>query len=291
MPDPRRPRPPRRHLQPRAGGQVPALHGQRRARGPGRTRRRPPLPQHGPRRPAANGRLACRPARGPSVKPPPFDYAAPDSIDEAVALLAGELDATVLAGGQSLVPLLSMRLAQPDLLVDLRRIEGLDRISESDGHLAIGAMVRQLEAETNATVRARCSLLVEALAHVAHPQIRARGTVCGSVAHADPAAELPAVVVALDARIRVRGPGGERVVGAADLYRGMLTTSLAPGEVVTAVELPLDGDGDGAACVEVARREGDYAICGAVARVSSHGGAVAEARLALFGLADRPVRA
>jgi aerobic carbon-monoxide dehydrogenase medium subunit len=225
------------------------------------------------------------------VKPPPLDYAAPESLDEAVGLLDGDLDAKVLAGGQSLVPLLSMRLAYPDLLVDLRRIAGLDEIAESGQHLVIGAMVTQREAETSETVRSRCPLVVQALRHVAHPQIRARGTVCGSIAHADPAGELPAVAVALDARVRVRGPEGERVVPAADLYRGMLTTSLAEAEIVTAVEFPADGDGSGSACVELARRAGDYALCGAVARVSTVGGVVAEARLALFGVADRPVRA
>jgi aerobic carbon-monoxide dehydrogenase medium subunit len=225
------------------------------------------------------------------VKPPPLDYAAPETVDEAVGLLAGDLDAKVLAGGQSLVPLLSMRLAFPDLLVDLRRIAGLDEIGESDGHLVMGAMVRQRDAETSELVAARCPLVVEALRHVAHPQIRSRGTVGGSIAHADPAGELPAAAIALDARVRVRGPDGERLVPAAELYRGMLTTSLAPAEMVTAVEFPVDGEGSGSACVEVARRAGDYAICGAVARVSTAGGVVAEARLALFGVADRPVRA
>jgi carbon-monoxide dehydrogenase medium subunit len=225
------------------------------------------------------------------VKPPPFDYAAPERLDEAVALLTGELDAKVLAGGQSLIPLLSMRLAYPDLLVDLRRIAGLDTISESDGRLVIGAMVRQLYAETSDAVAARCPLVVEALRHVAHPQIRARGTVGGSIAHADPAAELPAVAVALDASVRVRGPGGERLVPAGELYTGTFTTSLGDGEIVCAVEFPVAGDGTGAACVEVARRQGDYALCGAVAQVSTADGSVADARIALFGVADRPVRA
>lgn len=225
------------------------------------------------------------------MKPPPFDYAAPEQVDEAIALLAGELDAKPLAGGQSLIPLLSMRLAYPDLLVDLRRVAGLDTIAESSGHVAIGAMVRQVDAETSDAVAARCPLVVEALREVAHPQIRARGTVGGSIAHADPAAELPAVAVALDARVRVRGPGGERVVPAAELYTGTFTTSLADGEIVCAVEFPVAEDGAGAACVEVARRQGDYALCGAVAQVSTADGSVADARIALFGVADRPVRA
>ena len=225
------------------------------------------------------------------MKPPSFDYAAPERLDEAIALLAGELDAKVLAGGQSLVPLLSMRLVYPDLLVDLRRIAGLDTISESDDRLAIGAMVRQLDAETSDAVAAHCPLVVQALRHVAHPQIRARGTVGGSIAHADPAGELPAVAIALDASARVRGPGGERLVPAAELYTGTFATSLGDGEIVCAVEFPVAGDGAGAACVEVARRQGDYALCGAVAQVSTDDGVVADARLALFGVVDRPVRA
>lgn len=225
------------------------------------------------------------------MKPPQFDYAAPDSLHEAVELLAGDADAIILAGGQSLVPLLSMRLAFPDLLVDLRRVEGLGGITESGGQLTIGAMVRQRRAETSQAVQTRCPLIAEALHHVAHPQIRTRGTVGGSVAHADPAAELPAVAVALDARVCVLGPDGERVVPAAELYRGMLTTSLAEGELVTAIEFPFAPDGSGSACVEVARRNGDYAMCGAVAQVTVADGVVAKARLAYFGVADRPVRA
>ena len=225
------------------------------------------------------------------MKPPQFDYAAPRSLHEAIGLLAGDAEAKILAGGQSLVPLLSMRLTFPDLLVDLRRIKGLGGITDSGTHLAIGAMVRQRQAETSKTVQSRCPLIAKALHHVAHPQIRTRGTIGGSVAHADPAAELPAVAVALDARVRALGPGGERVVPAAQLYRGMLTTSLAEGELVTAIEFPLAPDDSGSACVEVARRNGDYAMCGAVAQVTVADGVVAEARLAYFGVADRPMRA
>lgn len=225
------------------------------------------------------------------MKPPPFDYAAPESVAEAVGLLAAEGDTKALAGGQSLVPLLSMRLAFPDLLVDLRRIEALGGISATDDRLVVGAMVRQREAETSPEVARHCPLLASALRHIAHPQIRSRGTVGGSIAHADPAAELPAVALALDAEVRATGPGGERRVAAAELYRGMLTTSLADDELVTAVEFPPAPPGSGSACVEVARRSGDYAICGAVAQLTAADGVVAEARLALFGIADRPVRA
>lgn len=225
------------------------------------------------------------------MKPPPFDYAAPERAKEAVELLAGDGETKALAGGQSLVPLLSMRLAFPDLLVDLRRIEALRGISDAGDRLVVGAMVSQRGAETSAQVGSRCPLLASALRHVAHPQIRTRGTVGGSIAHADPAGELPAVAVALDAEVRALGPGGERRVPAAELYRGMLTTSLADDELVTAVEFPAAPPGSGSACVEVARRSGDYAICGAVAQVTAADGVVTEARLALFGIADRPLRA
>jgi aerobic carbon-monoxide dehydrogenase medium subunit len=225
------------------------------------------------------------------VKPPAFDYEAPESVGDAVALLAGGADAKVLAGGQSLVPLLSMRLAFPDLLVDLHRIDGLDRITRAGGHLVVGAMARQRQAERDDAVLDGCPLVARALAHVAHPQIRTRGTVAGSVVHADPAAELPAVAVALDARVRAVGPAGERTIEAADLYLGMLTTSLAEDEVVVAVEFPVAPPDSGAACVEVARRSGDYALCGAAAQVTVADGVVSEARVALFGVADRPVRA
>lgn len=226
------------------------------------------------------------------MKPPELDYAAPRSLDEAVALLRRDPDAKLIAGGQSLVPLLAMRLAAPSLLVDLGRIPGLDRIEERDGRVAIGAMARQATAERSALVRERVPLLVEALGHVAHPQIRSRGTVVGSVAHADPAGELPAVALALDAEARVVGPAGERLVPARDLFQGFLTTALAPDEVLVELTFPALPARAGWACVEVARRPGDYALCGAVCQVERDGsGGVASVRLALLGVADRPVRA
>jgi carbon-monoxide dehydrogenase medium subunit len=225
------------------------------------------------------------------MKPPAFDYEAPGSVGEVVSLLAGDADTKVLAGGQSLVPLLSMRLAFPDLLVDLRRIEELDRIALANDHVVVGAMVRQRRAERDDAVLRGCPLVAKALAHVAHPQIRTRGTVAGSVVHADPAAELPAVAVALDARARAVGPAGERTIPAAELYLGLLSTSIADDEVVVTLEFPTAPSNSGSACVEVARRSGDYALCGAAAQVTIADGVVAEARVALFGVSDRPVRA
>jgi carbon-monoxide dehydrogenase medium subunit len=226
------------------------------------------------------------------VKPPAFDYVAPGTLDEATSALRDNPDAKVLAGGQSLLPLLNFRLAQPALLVDLRRVLDLDGISNADGHVRIGAMVRQRRAEESGVLADRCPLVGAALRWVAHPQIRSRGTVCGSIAHADPAAELPAVLVALDGRVRAVGPEGERWIEAADLYRTFFTTSLAADEILAEVELPAVPARTGTACVEIARRAGDYAICGAVAQVSlADDGVIAEARLALLGVGSRPHRA
>jgi aerobic carbon-monoxide dehydrogenase medium subunit len=226
------------------------------------------------------------------VKPPAFDYVAPGTLDEATSALRDNPEAKVLAGGQSLLPLLNFRLAQPALLVDLRRVPGLDGISDANGHVRIGAMVRQRRAEESDVLAKRCPLVADALRHVAHPQIRSRGTVGGSIAHADPAAELPAVLVALDGRVRAVGPGGERWIEAVDLYKSFFTTSLAADEILAEVELPAAPPRTGTACVEIARRAGDYAICGAVAQISlADDGAIADARLALLGVGSRPYRA
>lgn len=225
------------------------------------------------------------------MKPPQFDYEAPDSVEDAVALLANdELEVKALAGGQSLVPLLSMRLAYPDLLVDLRRIDGLAGVSREGDAVVVGAMTTQHDAEADALLADHCPLVPDALRNVAHPQIRTRGTVGGSIAHGDPAAELPAVVVALDATVRVSGAGSAREIAGADLYATTLTTTLEEGELLTAVEFPVAPPGSGAACVEVARRAGDYAMCGGVAQVTVAGGTFSDVRLALFGISDTPVR-
>ena len=224
------------------------------------------------------------------MKPPPFDYAAPDSVEGALDLLSGEADAKLLAGGQSLLPLLSLRLTHPELLIDLRRIEGLSEIAESNGGVRVGAMATQHDAETSHLLAELCPLVGDALRHVAHPQIRSRGTVGGSVAYADPAAELPAVVAALEASVVVRGPSGERTIAAGDLYRAALTSTIAADEILTAIEFPAAPEGSGAACVEVARRSGDYAMCGGAAQVTVTDGSFTDVRLAMFGLAGTPVR-
>ena len=225
------------------------------------------------------------------MKPAEFDYAAPATLAEAIGLLSETPDSKLLAGGQSLLPLLNFRLAAPSLLVDLARVPGLDAIERANGTVRIGAMVRQRRAEESEELAEAVPLLREALRHVAHPQIRSRGTVGGSVAHADPAAELPALLLALDGRVRASGREGERTVAAADLFATFFTTTLGPDEVVTAVELPVARPPTGAACVELARRTGDYALCGAMAQVTLEEGAAADVRVALFGVGPRPERA
>ncbi len=226
------------------------------------------------------------------MKPAEFDYEAPQSLENALNLLAADPDAKVLAGGQSLLPLLGLRLAAPSLLIDLRRVPGLDVVQRSNGTLRVGAMVRTRRAERDAEIRAAAPLLATAARYVAHPQIRSRGTVGGSIAHADPAAELPAVLVALDGRVRTSSGSAERVHAASDFFTGFLSTALESDEIVTAIELPVAPVRTGTACVEISQRAGDYALCGAVAQVSlDPGGRVEEAHLALLGLGDRPARA
>jgi carbon-monoxide dehydrogenase medium subunit len=222
------------------------------------------------------------------VKPAAFDYAAPTSLDEALQLLAANDTAKVLAGGQSLIPLLNLRLAEPELLIDLRRVPGLNEIARQGNELVIGATVRQRQAERDPLVAEDAPLITAALAEVGHPQIRSRGTVGGSIAHADPAAELPAALVALDGRVIARGPGGERSIPAADFYLGFLTTALDDDEILVAVALPAAPPRTGAACVEIAQRAGDYAACGAVAQVTlDDAGTIAQARVALIGAGRR----
>jgi CO/xanthine dehydrogenase FAD-binding subunit len=195
---------------------------------------------------------------------------------------AGE-EASVLAGGQSLVPLMNFRVAQPAHLVDINYVDELDYIRLDDGWLAIGARTRQAAAERSEDVARAAPLVTEALRHVAHPPVRHRGTVVGSVVHADPAAELPAVVLALDGEIVLRGPDGERRVAAGEFFTGALMTAKRPGELVTEIRVPAAaGGGDGHAVVEFSRRHADFAVAGA---------AVSGGAIALFGVADTPVRA
>jgi carbon-monoxide dehydrogenase medium subunit len=226
------------------------------------------------------------------MKPPPFAYFDPRTLDEAVALLNEHgLDAKVLAGGQSLVPLLNMRLARPAVLVDLNRIDGLGYVRETNGAIAIGAMTRQRTAERSPLVREKLPLLHAATTFIAHPQIRNRGTVGGSLAHADPAAELPAVALALEAEFAVAGPNGARTVAAKDFFVTYLTTCLEPAEVVTEVRFPAQPERSGWAFVELSRRHGDFALAGVAATLTLDSGTISDARIALFGVGATALRA
>lgn len=223
------------------------------------------------------------------MKPAPFEYHAPVTVEEALALLAEHgWDAKLLAGGQSLIPAMNFRLAQPAVLIDLGRVPELAYVEESDGELRVGAMTRQAVLERDPAV-ASVPLLQQALPHVAHPQIRSRGTVGGSMAHADPAAELPAVALALGARFRAVGPEGERWIDAADFFLGLLMTALAPDEMLCEVRFPTAGGASGTAFVEMARRHGDYALVGVAATVEvDASGLCSDARVALLSVAEGP---
>jgi len=229
------------------------------------------------------------------VKPPPFEYHAPASLAEALDLLAQFGDeAKVLAGGQSLLPLLNLRLARPAHLIDINGLAPeLGHLDTWDGGLRIGALVRQRAAERADLVRQRTPLLADALPQIGHPQIRNRGTIGGSLAHADPAAELPAAMLALEATLVARGPRGTRTLAAGDFFSGYLSTALEPDELLVEVRVPGRPAGaSGAAFVEMTRRGGDFAICGAAALVTLNAsGRCDQVRLALCGVADRPVRA
>jgi len=226
------------------------------------------------------------------MKLPPVDYEAPKTVSEAVELLAEHLDeASVLAGGQSLIPLLALRLAHPAVLIDINGVDELSGVSAADGWVSIGAMTREYVAEESGAVAAAVPLLAAALPLIGHEAIRSRGTVGGSLAHADPAAELPAVARALDAEFVVRGPSGERVVPAAEWFEGYLTTSRLPDELLVEVRFPAAGRGTGVSFQEVARRHGDFAMVGLAASVTLSDGVISDARLAFAGVSDVPVRA
>lgn len=226
------------------------------------------------------------------MKAPDFAYVRPASLDAALALLAehGE-DAAPLAGGQSLVTALNMRLASPRLLVDLNAIPDLAGVSQDGDVVRIGAMTRHRDVGTAGIVRERLPLLAAALPHIAHPAIRNRGTIGGSVALADPATEWPACCLAADATIVVRGRDGERRIAAKNFFLGLYATALEAGEIVTAVEFPVPGPDAVWAFDELARRHGDYALVGLAATGRRSGSGLTDLRLAFFGVADRPVLA
>jgi CO/xanthine dehydrogenase FAD-binding subunit len=221
------------------------------------------------------------------VKPAPFEYAAPRTLDEALGALGSAEDAKPLAGGQSLVPLLNFRLARPATIVDLNGVEELAYVRRSDGTLRLGALTRQATLERSGVVARDWPLLTRAVAHVAHPAIRNRGTVGGSVAHADPAAELPVALTALDATFHARSAArGARQIAAADFFQAPLMTALEPDELLVEIEVPPPPDGARAAFAEHARTHGDFALAGAaVVRAGTE-----HAAIALLGAGPTPVR-
>lgn len=227
------------------------------------------------------------------MKPAPFEYFAPEKIEDAVELLSrhGE-DGKVLAGGQSLMPLMNLRLARPQVVIDINRIPALDYIAErTDGALAIGSLTRQRFLERSAVVKGHNPLLAATMPLIGHFQIRNRGTMGGSLVHADPAAELPAVSLALGAELIVKSARGERTIPAEEFFLGTMTTAIEPTELLTEIRFPRWRSGSSWAVEEIARRRGDFAIVGVVVLLQlDRTGLCEETRIALFGVGDRPVR-
>lgn len=227
------------------------------------------------------------------MKPASFRYYAPTTIGEALAYLSEHgWDAKVLAGGQSLIPMMNFRLAQPSVLVDLNNVSGLSFIQpDGDGWVRVGAMTRQREVEHSPLIADQVPMIHEAMPRIAYPQIRNRGTFGGSMAHADPSAELPAAGVALDGRFRLRSKRGERWVPAQEFFVGLFTTALEPDELLIEVALPPMSPRSGWSFKEVARRHHDFALVGAAAVVTLNGGHCDQARLVYFSVGDGPVEA
>lgn len=228
------------------------------------------------------------------MKPAPFDYIAPDSLDAAMATMREHgYDAKLLAGGQSLIPLLNFRLANPRVLVDLNRLSVLDFVRpSSSGGLAIGAMTRQSRLGTDPLIAEKAPLLHEAIPFIAHPQIRNRGTLGGTLAHADPSGELPTVALALQARLRLQSDRGDRWVEARDFFVGLLTTALEPEEILVEIEIPPPPPRCGWSFHEISRRHGDYALAGLAAQIVLDGdGICSAARLVYLSAGDGPLEA
>jgi aerobic carbon-monoxide dehydrogenase medium subunit len=225
------------------------------------------------------------------MKLPPFDYACPTTLPEAIELLASHDDAKAIAGGQSLVPMLAFRLAQPSLLVDLRKLADLRGIRISDAGVTLGAMVRWRDIEDDERLETAHPLLKAAISHVAHYQIRNRGTVGGSIAHADPAAEMPGIAMTCDAEIAVVGKSGAHVIQAADFFQGALTTALTTDEIIVEIRLPAWPAGRRWGFQEFARRRGDFAMAAAaVFYDQDERGKARNAHVGVIGVGDRPMR-
>ena len=226
------------------------------------------------------------------MKPAPFGYVKARSLDEAIGLLGEHRnEARLLAGGQSLLPTLNMRLSAPRMLVDLNGIAGLDQIGCRGGTIEIGAMVRYAQAEQASEISRYAPLIARALPQIAHPAIRNRGTIGGSIALADPAAELPACLLALDGEVELAGPKGKRVVAAEDFFKGLFETAIAADEVLTAIRFPVATTTSRYGFAEFARRHGDYAMVGLAASARAEKRELADLRLVYFGVGTKPLRA
>ncbi len=224
------------------------------------------------------------------MKPAPFAYIKVRALEEAVALLGEHKEARLLAGGQSLIATLNMRLSAPSLLIDINGVSGLGGIAHKNGKIEIGALVRHAQAERSELIAKHAPLLTRALPHIGHPAIRNRGTLGGSIAFADPAAELPACLLALDGEIDACGPKGKRTIRAQDFFTGLFETALDPQEVLTAIRVPAAGKDTRVGFAELARRHGDYAIVGLAASARGDGKKLSDVRLAYFGVGATAVR-
>ena len=230
--------------------------------------------------------------QGGGVKPAAFAYAKARSLEDAIRLLGEhEGDAKLLAGGQSLIATLNMRLSQPSLLVDINGVAGLDGVRVTDGTVEIGAMTRHVTLERSPDIAKHVPLIARAMPHIAHPAIRNRGTIGGSLAYADPAAELPACLVALDGELEIAGAGGKRNVKAGDFFKGLFETALGPHDVLTAIRIPAASSATRVGFAELARRHGDYAMVGLAAAAKQNGKGLSDARLVYFGVGETPLRA
>ena len=224
--------------------------------------------------------------------PPPFDYHAPGSLEEALALLGRLDDAKVMSGGQSLLPMLKLRLATPANIVDIGGIPGLDSIGEEGGYLRIGALVTETALEGDATVAARYPILLDTAKVIADPLVRNRATICGNVAHGDPANDHPATMIALRATMVATGPDGERTIGVDDFFHGLFMTALEPGEILTEIRIPSPGEHSGGAYLKLERKVGDYAVAGAAVHLTlDEDGTVTQAGIGLTNLGMAPIRA
>ena len=227
------------------------------------------------------------------MKPARFDYYDPRSLNEALVLLDRHRDdAKILAGGQSLMPLLNMRLARPNIVVDINQIKELNYVRTSDGGIVVGATARQRALQTEKLIGERVPILKEAAYYIAHPQIRSRGTICGSIAHADPAAELPALALALDAEMTLTSTKGQRTVAAEAFFQSFFTTALEVNEILTEVRFPVSAKDSAWSVLEINRRHGDFAIAGIVAGLALEPNrqVIARARLVYFGVGATPIR-